>query len=482
MFPNLDVMRLQALEDEEITDQKEIILGRRYYDGNQDVYLNERALEYLGLHSENKFKMNVCKVVVTSVLDELHLVGVGAGEAGNSKPIADWASKVLAFNRIDEFQKYVHECALRDRESFVIVDWDTDNGSPRFTWMPRYTSLSTNVDGDEMGVVMYYPDDDYSQHPIAAVKRWIEMIPDGPIYKKRMRMTIYYPDRIERFVFMAGWEQYVDNDGDQWPIPWVDQAGKPLGIAAIHFRNAGMRPEHWDAIPMQDATNKLFVDILGSADSTGFRVFFTSGFIPTMDGLPLDQEGSNVAVIAPGQLIGTTKEGATMSAIDGADPTPLVNTLTQIIQYTAHITATPPSRFSNSAQVQSGDSQQEQNKPFFAKLNDRRVRFGRAWEDVMSLARKLENLWGVGGLDETTVFSALWEHSFSLDELIKKRTLGVPQEQIWKEMGYDQAEIEAMKQMDEYQAKQAAQQMSIQASKSMMMMPGDQMQKNMAGK
>ena len=469
MFPNIDLMRLEAQVQTEFETQREVLLARRYHEGDQDVYLNSRSLEYLGLHEENKFRMNICRMVVTSVLDELNLVGIDTGEEGEVRPLSEWASAVLNANRVDSLQKDVHVTALRDRESFVIVDWDSENGRPRFTWMPRYTSLSADQDdGDEMGCYMIYPDDDYTQPPQAAVKRWVELIPNGPMYTQRRRMTVYYPNRIERFAFGAGWQQYTTNPDDEWPIIWTETGkldGKPLGIPVIHFKNSGLRPEAWDAIPMQDAVNKLLIDILASADLTGFRILFASGFIPTSDGKPLASDNSNMANISPGQFIGTTKENARLTAIDGSSPVPLTEVLTTIIQHTAHITSTPPGRFSS--EIQSGDSQKEQNKPFYAKVEDRRVLFGNAWEDVMNMARKLENIWGAKTLDTALVFTSLWKHSYTFDELVIKKNLGVPQEQIWREMGYTPKEIESMKMMDEYQARKAAQDASIQASKMM---------------
>ncbi len=475
MLPSLDLMRFEALETEELEDQRKILLARRYHEGLQDVYLSARALEYLGLHAENKFRLNICKTIVTAVLDELNLIGFDTGEQGDVKPLSEFATKVLTDNRVDELQKSVHLCALRDRESFVIVDWikTPEGGRPRLTWMPRYTSLTNEtLAGDEMGVVMVYPDDDFSQPAIAAIKRWVETVQEGMALKQRMRKTIYYPDRIERYFYGSGWQHYTDKEDETWPIPWVDDKNQPLGIPVFHFKNADLSPEAWDAIPLQDAINKLLVDVLGTADTTGFAIFFTSGFIPTVDGLPLKADQSNAATVAPGSLVGTTKENADMKKLSGESPVPLLDAMTQIVMFAAHITSTPPSRFRDGSQVASGDSQKETSKPFNSKLNDRRVLFGNAWENVMSMARKLANLWGNANLDPEVPFSALWKYSFSMDELVQKKSLGVPQEQIWKEMGYTAQEIEAMKNMDEYKLKVDSQKASLETARSMSRQPG----------
>lgn len=470
MFPSIDVSRLEARYTEDIEDQREILLARRYHEGEQDVYLNERAVEFLGLHDENKFRLNVCRVVVDAVLDELDVLGFDAGEEGEKRPLAAWAAHVWAINRMDAMQRDVHKSALRDRKSFVIVDWSEEKQTPTFTWHNRFTSLAAarhgKDGGDEAGCWMLYPNDDYTQPPFAAVQQWVEEVPGYLMPTFRTRRTVYYPDRIERFVYERGWSPFREHD-QTWPQPWVDKAGKPLGIPVIHFKNAGMRPEAWDAIPLQDAINKTFVDILAAADMTGFGFFVAFGFYPTTDGQPVKADRSNVAAIAPGQLLGSTRPDASFQKIEGSSPLPLVETLTQIIQYAAHVTKTPASRFSASAQVASGESQKEQNKPLTSKVKARQTLFGNSWEDCMSMARKLANLWSNAGLDEKAQFSTIWQRGYGMDELQVKQALGVPQEQLWAEMGYNQAQISAMKQMDDYRMKVEALQASLDASKKL---------------
>lgn len=457
MINQLELTYLEALYQADLDNQREVILARRYHEGDQDTYLTDRVKEFLGLHDKNPFRLNICRTVVMAVKDELDVVGFSTAEDGEKKPIAQWAWDTWTANNMASMQSDVHETALRDRESFIIVDFDNENRRPRFTWHPRYTSMDASSHANNMGVWMIYPDDDDTQPAIAAVKQWVETYDlNGEPYS-RMRRTVYYPDRIERFYYNSEWLHYVVNPEDAWPIPWVDGDKKPLGIPVGHFKNAGLRPEAWDAIPMQDAVNKTLIDILATGDMTAFRIFVALGFVPTTDGKPLKEDNSNMFKIAPATIIGTTTtaQNADFKSIDGEDVTPTVNTLKELVLLAAMITDTPVSRFIATSQVSSGDTLRENEKPLKKKAETRRSRFGDAWEGCMDMARKLANLYGAAGLDETITIETLWRHSESLADLLIKKQLGVPQETIWSEMGYSPEQIAIMKNSDEYQAKLA---------------------------
>jgi hypothetical protein len=455
MVDQIQLSYLEAMHNADVADQKNILLARNYHEGEQTVYMTDRAKEFLALQKTNTFRMNICRPVVTAVKDELNVIGFDTGEPSDGlRKLAQWAWETWLANQMDAVQKDIHEMAMRDREAFVIVDWDKDHKRPRLTAHQRYTA--TDAGGDGLGCMMVYPDDDINQPAICGIKRWTETIRVEGRKETRQRATVYYPDRVERYVYgKAGWEEYAENPGDAWPISWKNTDGEPLGIAMIHFKNAGLRPEAWDAIPMQDAVNKILIDALAAADVTGFRIFKAFGWIPTTDGKEPAADGSNWLQIRPGGVYGSTKSDGIFEAIEAADVTPLIDVLTQLILYTAMITDTPVSRFVATKQVASSDTLKDQEKPLKKKANDRRVIFGNAWESCMDLARRLANIYGQAGLDEKLGFSTLWQHSESLEELKQKRELGIPEESLWREAGYSPDQIKAMKETDEYQAKLA---------------------------
>ena len=456
MLPTIhpvDMAYFDALLLDILDDQKNIQLARRYHDGDQDVYLNARVQEFLGMHANNKFRMNVCRTVVSAVVDELDVVGFDTGEVADQdgrKRQAEWAWSVWTENHMDTIQDDVHQGALRDREAFVIVEWDNEKKRPAFTFNKRFVDTAAGGDGE--GCWMIYENDDPNQRPLAAVKQWTEVYYDVNGFKRaRTRRNIYYPERIEKWVNDGQWRHY-EEAGREWPIKWKSLDGRPIGIPVIHFKNKDMRPEAWDAIPLQDAVNKLLVDVLASSDMSAFRLLVAIGWYPTTDGSAPKPDGSNLLRLAPGQIIGTTKSKseAGLEKIGGEDVTHLVNTLKDVILFAAQITDTPASRFITTRQVAGNETLKGQEKPLKKKAADRRGLFGGPWAECMEMARRLANLYDGQDMDENVEFVTLWQTSEDLSELEQKMKFGIPLENLWAEIGYTPQQIAAMKKSQEY--------------------------------
>jgi hypothetical protein len=445
----VDLSLLDFLAEAALKQQKAIAKARRYHDGEQAVFLTSRLRAFLGidLDDDSRFNMNLCRIVVEAVTERLIVEAFDAAD----EDLAEWAMATWKANRMDARADDTHVMAVRDGESFVIVDWDEENERPRLTPHPRFVAV--DADGDGFGFEMYYPDDDTSQRPLYAVKRWIEH-PVGQ--QARARATFYFSDRIEKYVYASGWVPFQDPDDTAWPLPWVDASGEPLGIPVIHFQNKALRSEAWDAIPIQDGINKTFLDLLASSDLTAFRIFVALGFIPTTDGKDLADDQSNALTIEPGQFIGTTKKAgeADFKAIDGADVTPMVNMLQKLILFLAMVTNTPVGRFQITGMVSAEQSQKQAEEPLLNKVRNRQTVFGDAWEDVMDMARRLENLYGES-LNEDDELTVRWAEAQARSqdethaELKLKKELGIPLRQLWSELGYDEAKIDEMLQEPE---------------------------------
>jgi hypothetical protein len=458
MVTTLELTQLEAMLQDFLGEQENVMLARNYFNGVQEVYLTARAQEFLGLHGDaNTFKLNVCRTIVTAVANELNLIGFDTNEKTDGtkpKEQAAWAMEVYKKNKLDSLQDAVHESALADSETFVIVEWDAEQKYPRMIHNPRFVDVDAG--GDGMGAWMVYENDDPNQKPIAGVKQWIETTWTlNGTATSEIRRTLYYPDRIERWVYRnATWQHFIEID-EEWPIPWVDKQGEPLGIPVFHFKNKGIRAEHWDAIPMQDAVNKQLVDILAAGDLTAFKSLFGFGFYPTIDGKEPKADGSNVMKMGPAQFNGTLKapDQASLEQIEGADVGPLVETLVKLVLFTAQITDTPASKFVVTAAIASEKTIKEQDAALKKKATDRRGLFGDSWTGVINMARKLANLNGNAMLNEDVQFIPVWEHTETLEELGQKRqTLNIPLEQLWIEAGYTPEQIAAMKATPEYRA------------------------------
>ncbi len=279
--------------DEERTRQKNVLLARDYFEGDVDLPLTDRQLLYLGYKKNSQpFSMNFCRPVVKAVCERLIVKGFDSPD----KVFGAWAVNLWQRGRMDARSADVHLASVRDGEYFVIVSWSQEARRGRVVFTPheRYTDPQVE-DGTGYGCRAVYPDGDPSQAMSYAVKRWTESVTDAQGKRTtRQRMTVYFPERFERYAMGKGgtWEPYRE-DGQAFPTPWVDGQGQPLGIPVIHFRNSDGRSELWDAIPLQDAIHKAALDLLAAQDTAGFPMLIARGFNLTTDGAPPASDSSS---------------------------------------------------------------------------------------------------------------------------------------------------------------------------------------------
>ncbi len=449
--------------ESEIDRQREIITAREYHDGEQGTLLTPRLREFLNLDTsqdDDDFNLNVTRGVVEAVSERLIVAGFKCVDEDSQA----WAWATWQADRVDSKQNEVHENALIDGESAVFIDIDATTGAVSFIPHRRYTDATQ--DGTNEGYKAHWLNDDYNQPLESVSKRWVEEYIDSGLTRQRNRLTMYYPDRIEKYQIGAGgaWvkkdgiEAPFDGDDTVWPLPWVDAQGKPLGIPAAVFRNPQCRPEAADSVSMQNAINKTLIDLLAAGDLTAFRIFVAFGFFPTTDGKALESDGSNAMSVAPGQVIGSTKppSDASFEAIDGAPLDSLISALQQFVYYNAIVTRTPLSRYQFSAQVASADTIKQQNESLLAKIALRHTLYGDAWEDALTIARRLANAFANAGLDESAPFETQWQDPQTRDQLqvlqglqIEKDSLEIPLAKLWQKAGYRPDEIEEMLAMRE---------------------------------
>lgn len=455
---------------EERTRQSVIALARRYYDGDQVVYLTTRQKAWLELHpGKVKFTVNVSATVVDAVVERLSVTGFGAGESGDGTATLLWDWWRL--NRMDAVQTEVHRSAVRDGEAFVLTAWNNALGRPDFVYHPRY--VATQQGGDGYGVWMEYENDGPFAAPVRAVKQWVERQADG---SSKTRRTIYYADRIEKLIQDGSdWRPVQDAPDEPWPVPWTTADGAPLGIPVAHFRNPGMRSELMDVIPLQDALNKAWLDLLAASDSTAFRMLVVLGFVPTTDGKEPADDGSNLLQVAPGQMLASRKKPGEVSvdSIEPASLEPLLAVEERIVQRAAQVSDTPLNRFQLSRQIASEGTLKQQEAPLLAKVGLRQVLFGNAWEDMAEQARRQAAAFSATTVDLESEINTVWAPKDTRDDETNitvaqgKAALGVPQQVLWSELGYDAQQIEAMLAMPEVQARLAAMQLTMDLGQRM---------------
>ena len=446
----------EALTEAELQRQKDIVLARQYHEGMIGAELTDRLKEYLqaGDYADVVFRLNLCRGVVSAVAERLRVTGINSPEAA----LIDWAWQVWQDNDLDAVQEEVYEAALRDGEHFVIVSWDNERGIPIMLPHERYTSVA--AEGDGYGCWIQYRENDPNQEAEYGVKQWIERDDNNQVIARR---TMYYPDRIEKFVrtTWTDWERYTE-ENEEWPIPWTTKGGDPIGIAVVPFNNRGLRIEAWDAFPLQNAANKSLVDLMATSDQSAFRILYSLGFIPTNDGQPAKSDGSNLLKIKPGTVVGTTKtkRDADFGSIEPTDLNQLIDLTHQIVLWLAMVTNTPVSRFISTKLIASDATLKEQEGPLIARATARQSGFGNSWSLCFDIARMLNNMYGSTPVSEESEIDVLWAEAAARGEREKleilelKQKLRVPDEQIWIQMGYDQPTIARMQETRDEQRRQ----------------------------
>lgn len=419
---------------------------REYYDGDHDTMLTDRMRRFLQLKSgENEdFRSNYCPIVVDALAERLVVTGFDCD--GQADLLWSW----WVGARMDGVQGVLHTAAVRDGDAYLIAEWDPVKEQPVFFFEPAF------VDGEGMKVVY----DEATNRPRLAVKRWRIRNGEGAGYLRRM--NVYYPDRVEKYISndkaaQGEWQRYLEVDADgveqEWPLPWVDAEGEPLGLPVFHFKNRDQgynygQSELKDVIPLQKAINKTIIDLLAAADTTSFRIYWMVGDDP-----------ANVAV-APGSWVYSPRpasgpDAAAIGYFPGEDLNNLIALKDSFAIEIARVSRTPVSFFQVSGQRPAEGTLKQEESGLVGRARARQVAFGNSWEDAMALGRRMYNTFGPGGLDESAAISTVWKDPETrnddklLDTLIKKAKLNVPKEQLWSEMGYNASDIERMKALED---------------------------------
>jgi len=460
-YYDAELAYLRWLAQEDSAEQLWVRTLREYAGGQQPTYLTTRQQQFVGLKAKDAnhlYAHNLCQLVIEAVVDRLVVRGFSPLE-DTGAAAADVAMQWWDANRGDALQIETHEAALRDEEAYIIVEWLEGEGRP--AWR-----LNTRYDGTQ-GVKLHR--DAVTGELLYASKRWQEYDPEQPNKPTgRTRLTMYFPNQVERWVsakpgegirVRAGgvesellWRPYVDASGDPWPIPWVDARGQPLGLAVAPFLNPG-GAEIAQVMPAQDMLNKNDLDLIAAADQAGWRILWING-VPKV----YDSDGDEISLtVGPGQLLRFDAPDASLNAIEPVDITRLIQGSYYWIESIAGISRTPQHLLrAPGADQPSGQSLLARELGLISKVERKQVVFGNAWEDVLALSFRLAATkgqdYGAPRLSTEWKEARIEDPAVELAQMEIKKRLGVPDEQIFTELGYTPEQIAMFKTMLEEQA------------------------------
>lgn len=447
-LPEADQTKLNTLVGTEDREEK-YVAYREYYDGDHATQLTDRQRKYLQIKLGIEFNANYCPLVIDTLAERLKVTGFTTDEDAEAVLLWDWWQA----NRMDALQGIVHNATIQDGDTYVIVGWDNEKKIPTITYEPAYNGTE--------GVKIIYSKNRRGT-PAYAFKRW-----EGD--SGLDRLNLYYPNRIEKFIKVdqGSWSHFIgDDDTPTWPLPWVDGQNGSLGIPIIHYKNKDRgknfgSSELVNVIPLQNALNKAIIDLVAAADTTGFRIYWMIGDDP--DGLEL----------IPGSWVYSTKppqgeEGVEVGYFPGEDLSKLINFKDAFAVEIARVSRTPMHYFQISGHRPAEGTLKQEEAGLISRALNRQVTFGNAWEDVLQMAKRLHVAFGdAPKVDLDALISTVWKDPLTrsdkthLETLKLKKELGVPEEELWVEMGYSADEIERMKESDEFAARQQMRQIGF---------------------
>lgn len=424
-----------------------------YYDGRHPlIFASEKFQEAFG-GLFKAFADNWCGLVVDAVEERLNVEGFRLGDADKGDRDA-W--KLWQTNQMDAESQMGHVEALVCGRSAAIV-WPDEDGQP----------VISVESADEVWIET---EPGNRRNRTAALKVFCG--PDGNTWA-----TLYTPKNLWKFQrgksSTGAWTRR-ETKGETWPlvnklgvVPVVPLINRPRlrdSSSAPSWNNNDLAPwsgpgvsEIKNVLPQQDAVNKLLADMLVASEYAAYRQRYVTGLDVVIDPVtkqqlpPFKRDG-------PGTLFQTENPNAKFGEFDVSDLSNYVSGIQLVVQHIASQTRTPPHYFYLSGQFPSGESIKSAETGLVAKTTRKMRHFGEAWEEVIRLCFLVL---GDKRADEVTS-ETIWRdpesrtESEHVDATLKKQALGVPQQQLWEDLGYTPAQIARFKQMQQEEAATAA--------------------------
>jgi hypothetical protein len=268
---------------------------------------------------------------------------------------------------------------------------------------------------------------------------------------ERGRLTLYYPDRLERYVTTNRQPGGISDNPDEY-LPFEDDPDGPVVVnpwgmvPVFHYPNRASigrrgRAEHDHAIPLQDALNKSVLDGLVAGEFVSLPQRWAIGLELEVDPVT----GKDVVPIpGPGTLLHTSSSEARFGQFDAADLRPIIAVSNDWRAEIARVTGTPPHRLMllGDGPWPSGEALKTAEAPLVAKVEHRQEVWGTVWGQAMGLALRMAQ----NPVDRP--LRPIWKPARTESEVEKvtvaeaKLRAGVSRRQVLRELGYTEEEAE----------------------------------------
>ncbi len=398
------------------------VKAEAYYDGHQPEVFQSQRWNRIFRFENADFRFNFAKTVVDSVLNRLEINQVQA----TTQAANNYIDRVFDQTDIKIDINEIHRSALIHGDTYAIV-WPDMNGQVAIDYNSPLTTA-----------IVY--DQENPRIKSFAAKMW-QVETDN---EKLIKINLYYPDRIEKYEGRGDLEILTTapamNLIEVVPNPWNE-------IPVFHFRTHKPygKPEHYDAYGPQDAINKLInthmytVDYQGAPQRYALSNGGNSSEFEDFNDDDTARENLGALQNGPGQLWYLQGVSA-VGQFPAADPKTFTEPVMEFVNAMASITSTPTHYFTKGSYIPSGEALRVSEAPLTKKVLNRQLAFGNTWRDLFKFMLRVEGIRAEVEID--------WQNPETIDTVdqwdiaVRKKSVGMPLEQILLELGYD-AEIAA---------------------------------------
>ncbi|WP_078530960.1 phage portal protein [Streptomyces sp. PsTaAH-124] len=398
-----------------------------YYEGEQQkLAFSQMRYKMAFADVFRQWRDNFCGMIIDAANERLTVDSFRIpGDSGTDKDArAFWQRSSM-----DSYSNAVHLEAMITGRAYVVV-WADEDGEPTITPVP----------GDRMAV-SYRPG---SLWELEAAARF-EMDPWG-----RQQVTLWTEDYVYEVAYgVTEWDQGVTapNPLKRVPVvPFENRArlsGAPVSDLA-------------DCVPIQDAINKTTMDALTASEMAAFPQRYVTGLE-----IQEDENGNPIAPFNVGldKLLQAEDPQSTFGAFPAADLKNYVVLVDLLTQHLASISRVPSHYFLvNSTNTPSGEAIISAEAGLVAKVRERMLHFGEAWERVVRLCFAVKSDKRRTAYDMETRWRdpEYRTEAQHIDALLKLKQLNVPEAVLWSEAGFSAAQIDSFREMRKEDAKAAA--------------------------
>jgi hypothetical protein len=409
-----------------------------FYDGDvEELFASDKVAKMLAKSNLNELdNINFARIPVDAVANKLHITSVSTGDDDADAEIEE----LIRRNELEEEGPALHVRAGSQGDAYLMVWPEMQPGEDGAT---SVTGVNMFVNGASTVRVIY--DEENPLRKRYAIKAWTV----GSGKERVVRADLYYPDRIERWLWSErdkDWEPW-SGDGQDAELP------NPYGeVPFFHFRTTRPygRPDHYAAFGPQSLINKIVVSHAATIDYQSLPQRY--GLIdPAVDQSgqqsdfdpdnPEDAEADPQSALNPSQLRNDPGELWMLQGLKGvgqfeaAQPDVYLKPLDRYIKAMSQVTDTPFALFDSTGDAISGEARSEAKAPLTAKVEARQRSFGATWAAAYAFALQLL------GYDDMAV-KIQWKPADQVTTaegwatVQAKIDAGVPREQALVEAGY----------------------------------------------